>query len=69
MDKIQKIGCTIDPYLDSYTNEISLLPSVKYAHIYDFIGIHMINGSSGGGSRKRLGGSSLWYLLHREQIL
>ena len=45
MDKIQKIGCSIDPYLDSYTNKISLLPSVKYAHIYDFIGNHTINGS------------------------
>ena len=56
MDKIQKIGCSIDPYLDSYTNEISLLPSVKYAHIYDCIGNHMINGSDPQRAFKSLDG-------------
>ena len=37
---------TIDPNLDSYTNQISLLPNVKYAHIYDFMGNHIINASN-----------------------
>ena len=56
MDKLQKIGCAIDPYLDSYTNDISLLPSVKYAHIYNFIGSHMINGSDPQRAFKSLDG-------------
>ena len=56
INKLQKIGCAIDPYLDSYTNDISLLPSVKYAHIYNFIGSHMINGSDPQRAFKSLDG-------------
>ena len=56
LEKIQKIGCTIDPYLDSYTNQISLLSSVKYAHIYDLIVNHMINGNDPQRAFKSLDG-------------
>ena len=45
VEKLQKIGCAIDPYLDSYTSQLSLLPTVKYSHICDFIGNHIINGN------------------------
>ena len=46
LQKLQEVGRTVDPYLESFTNQVSLLPNVKYANMYDFlIGNHMINSS------------------------
>ena len=56
VEKLLKVGCTVDPYLDSYANELSLLPAVKYSHIYDFIGNHMIDGSDPQRAFKSLDG-------------
>ena len=39
------IGCTVDPYVDSYDNQLSLLPTVKYSDICDFIESHTIDGN------------------------
>ena len=44
-EKLKKLGCNRDPYADSYTNEVSMLPTVKYSHIYDFIANHMVDGN------------------------
>ena len=45
LHKLQEIGCTVDPYVDSYGNQLSLLPNVKYSHICDFIENHTIEGN------------------------
>lgn len=44
LQKLKEVGCTKDPYLDSFINQGGLLPNVKYANIFDFlIGSHMVN--------------------------
>lgn len=44
LQKLQEVGCTSDPYLQSFNSQVSLLPSIKYSHIYDFlIGSHIVN--------------------------
>jgi len=45
LHKPQEIGSTVDPYVDSYNDQLSLLPIVKYSEICEFIGNHTIDGS------------------------
>jgi len=45
VEKLQKLGCNVDPYLESYSNEVTVLPTIKYSHIYDFIGNHTVDGN------------------------
>ena len=44
LQKLQEIGCTVDPYVDSYDSQLSLLPTVKYSDICEFIGNHTVDG-------------------------
>jgi len=37
LQKLREIGCTVDPYADSYGNQLSLLPTVKYSDICGLI--------------------------------
>ena len=44
VQKLQEIGCTVDSYADSYDSQLSLLPTVKYSDICEFIGNHTVDG-------------------------
>jgi len=56
VEKLQKLGCSVDPYLESYSNEVTVLPTIKYSHIYDFIGNHTVDGNDPQRAFKSLDG-------------
>ena len=46
LHKSKEVGCTIDPYIDTFTNQESLLPNVKYVNIYDLLIVSHMHGQS-----------------------
>ena len=54
LQKLQEIGSTVDPYVDSYNNQPSLQPTVKYSDICEFIGNHTIDDKDPQKAKKSL---------------
>jgi len=45
LQKLREIGCTVEPYVDSYDNQLSLLSPANYSDICDLIEYDTINGN------------------------